>query len=172
MAITAVVYVDDIFAVGQKERCDRLCVNLNRTIPVKNLGDLKWYGGCRYSRDRKRGTLTISQQSFAEELTKKFRVTSVQSVPFKVGVKLEEFDDEETESWPFRELVGDFDTPRYLQRSSICCEVLFRTESRPLEIGAWYSRIHQWYLWFTHYVPARDYIRYFFRGFCRCRLRQ
>ena len=107
VAITAVVHVDDIFAVGQKERCDRLCVDLNRTIPVKNLGDLKWYGGCRYSRDRKRGTLTISQQSFAQELVKKFRVTSVQSVPLKVGVKLEEFDEnEETESWPFRELVG------------------------------------------------------------------
>ena len=38
---------------------------------------------------------------------KKFRVTSVQSVRLKVGVKLEEFDkNEETESWPFRELVG------------------------------------------------------------------
>ena len=92
MAITAVVHADDIFAVGQKDRCDRICVDLNRTIPVKNLGDLKWYGGCRYSRDRKRGTLTISQQSFAETLVKKFRVTSVQSVPLKVGVKLEEFE--------------------------------------------------------------------------------
>ena len=54
-------------------------------------------------------------------------------------------------------MVGDFDTPRYLQRSSICYEVLFRTESRPLETSAWYSRIHQWYLWFWLYVPARDY---------------
>ena len=41
VAITAVVHVDYIFAVGQKERCDRLCVDLNQTIPVKNLGDLK-----------------------------------------------------------------------------------------------------------------------------------
>ena len=107
VAITAVVQADDIFAVEQNERCGSLCVDLNRTIPVKNLGDLKWYGGCRYSRDRKRDTLTISQQSFAEELVKKFRVTSVKSVPLKVGVKLEEFDeDKETESWPFRELVG------------------------------------------------------------------
>ena len=107
MAVTAVVHVGDIFAVGRKERCDRLCVDLNRIISVKNLGDLKWYGGCRYSRDRKRGTLTISQQSFAEEVVKKFRVTSLQSGPLKVGVKLEEFDeDEETESLPFRELVG------------------------------------------------------------------
>ena len=107
VAITAIVHVDDIFAVGQKGRCERLCVDLNQTIPVKNLGDLKWYGGCRYSRDRKRGTLTIFQQSFSEELVNKFRVTSVQSVPLKAGVKLEDFgEDEETESWPFRELVG------------------------------------------------------------------
>ena len=47
MTIAAVVHVDDIFAVGQKERCDRLCVDF-RTIPVKNLGELKWYGGCCY----------------------------------------------------------------------------------------------------------------------------
>ena len=34
-------------------------------------------------------------------------MTSVLSVPFKVGVKLEDFDEnEETESWPFHELVG------------------------------------------------------------------
>ena len=45
VANTAVVHVDDIFAVEEKERCDRLCVDLNRTIPVKNLDDLKWYGG-------------------------------------------------------------------------------------------------------------------------------
>ena len=54
-------------------------------------------------------------------------------------------------------MVGYFDTPRYLQRSSICCEVLFRPESYPLEIGAWYSGIHQWYLRFWHYIPARDH---------------
>ena len=60
MAITAFVHVDDIFAVGLKERYDRLCVDFNRSIPAKNLRELKWYGGCRYSRDRERGTLTIS----------------------------------------------------------------------------------------------------------------
>ena len=107
VTITAVVHVDDIFAVGQKERCDRLCVELNRTFPVKNLGELKWYGGCHYLRDRKRGTLTISQQSFEEELVNKFNVTSVQNIPLKVELKLDEFDvDEKTDNRPFRELVG------------------------------------------------------------------
>ena len=53
MTITADVHVDDIFGVGRKERCDRLCTDLNRAIPVKNLGELKWYGGRRHSTDRK-----------------------------------------------------------------------------------------------------------------------
>ena len=69
-------------------------------------------------RDRERSTLTISQHIFAEDLVNKFRVTSIQSVSLIVGVRVEEFDeDEETERWPLRELVGgltwviDFDTP-------------------------------------------------------------
>ena len=37
VAITAVVHVDEIFEVRQKERCDRLCVDLNQTLPVRNL---------------------------------------------------------------------------------------------------------------------------------------
>ena len=108
MTSTAVVHVDDIFAVGRKEICDRLCADLNRASPVNNLGQLEWYGGCRYPRDRERGTLTISQQSFTEELVEKFDVTCVQNVSLRIGLKLDEFNvDEETESRPFREVVGD-----------------------------------------------------------------
>ena len=52
------------------------------------------------------GTLTISQKPYADELVKTFCVTSKQSVPLRVGVKLEEFDeDERVENWPFRELL-------------------------------------------------------------------
>ena len=107
VANTVVVRVHDIFAVGRKERYDRLCVDLNRAIPLKNLGQLKWYGGCRYSTDRETDTLTISQQSFAEELMKKFGVTFVRNVLLRAGLKLEEFGKgEKTENWTFRELVG------------------------------------------------------------------
>ena len=53
------------------------------------------------------GTLTIFQKPFADELVKTFCVTSAKSVPLRVGVKLEELDeDERVENWPFRELVG------------------------------------------------------------------
>ena len=48
---------------------------------------------------RKGYTPTISQKSFAEELVNRFRVTSVQNVPLRVGVTLEKFDEDElTES--------------------------------------------------------------------------
>ena len=144
MIITSVVHVDDIPAVRQKERCDRLWVDLSQTIHVKNLVELKWYRGCRYSRHRERGTPTISQRSFAEAL-KKFRVTSVQSILLRGGVKLEEFDeDEETESWPFCEFVGDLMWLVISTRPDISeAEVLFHTQSHRLETIAWYSRTHQ-----------------------------
>ena len=52
-------------------------------------------------------TLTISHKTFADELVIKFCVNPTQSVPLRVGVKLEEFDeDERVKNWPFRELVG------------------------------------------------------------------
>ena len=37
-----VVHVDDIFAVGKKERCDKFGKDLGRLVPVKSLGELKW----------------------------------------------------------------------------------------------------------------------------------
>ena len=67
---------------------------MNRIVPVKNLGELRWYGGCHYTWERKMGTLTISQKTFADELVKKFCVISTKSVPLRVGLKLEEFDED------------------------------------------------------------------------------
>ena len=95
IASIAVVHVDDIFAVEFKSRCYVFRDELNRMVPVKNLGELKWYGSCHYTREREMGTLTISQKTFADELVKKYCVTSTQSVPLRVGVKLEEFKEDE-----------------------------------------------------------------------------
>lgn len=41
VAITAVVQVEDIFAVGRKDKSDRLYMDLNGMIPVNTLGELK-----------------------------------------------------------------------------------------------------------------------------------
>ena len=55
VVLILVVHVDDIFAV-EKERCDQFGEDLNRMVPVKNLGELKWYSGCFYERDREAGS--------------------------------------------------------------------------------------------------------------------
>ena len=52
--------MDDIFAVGFKARCYQFCEDLNRLVPINNLGGLRWYAGYRFSRDWDAGTLTIS----------------------------------------------------------------------------------------------------------------
>ena len=94
------MHLDDIFAVGLKSRCDVFRDELNRMVPVNNLGEPRLYGGCHYTRKREMGTLAISQKTFADELVKKVCVTSTQ-------IKLEEFnEDEKVENWPFHELVG------------------------------------------------------------------
>ena len=109
----------------------------------------------------------------------------VQSVPLRVTVQLEEFfEDEETENWPLRELVGDFMwlaistrpdisnavrsvaryryTPKYIH---YCEVVLLYAENHPLESSAWYYRIHQGYLWFWHYKSEGDISRHFLEVF-------
>ena len=50
-------------------------------VPVKNLGDLRWYSGLYYERDIDRGTIKISQQTYAEELAKDYGVVNGKSIP-------------------------------------------------------------------------------------------
>ena len=87
VVLILVVHVDDIFAVG-KERCDQFGEDLNRMVPVKNLGELKWYSGCFYERDREAGKLKISQQTYTEELGEKFDVKWGGSIPLPTTCKL------------------------------------------------------------------------------------
>ena len=88
VVLILVVHVDDIFAVGKKERFDQLGEDLHRMIPAKNLGELKWYSGCFYERDREAGRLKISQQTYTEELGEKFDVNWGGSIPLSTTCKL------------------------------------------------------------------------------------
>ena len=76
-------------------------------VPVKNLGELRWYSGCFYERHWEKGLLTISQQKFAEQLASEYGVEYGKSVPLPVGTKLAKFDKNEAPGgWPFSKLVG------------------------------------------------------------------
>ena len=107
VSVVVVVHVDDIFAIGRKSRCDKFGDDLNAYVPITNLGELRWYAGCRFERDRVAGTVKISQHASAEKIVAKFGVTRGKPTPMVVGLRLDEFDQEEAEvEEPFRSLVG------------------------------------------------------------------
>ena len=86
----AVVHVDDIFAVGRKERCDRFFEHLNHllTVPINNLGELRQCAGCHHFRDKVAGLLTISQMSFTEKTSNQFGVTVGRNTPLSTDAFL------------------------------------------------------------------------------------
>ena len=92
IVIVVVVHVDDIFSIGLKSRCDKFGVDLNRYVPITNLGELRWYAGCRFSRDAVLGTVSMSQQAVVEKIVAKFGVTQNKETPMVVGLKLGQFD--------------------------------------------------------------------------------
>ena len=107
LAVVVVVHVDDIFAIGRKSRCDKFGDDLDAYIPITNLGELRWYAGCRFERDRVAGTVRISQQASAEKIVAKFGATRGKPTPMVIGMRLDEFDQEKAEvEEPFRSLVG------------------------------------------------------------------
>ena len=73
--------------------------------PVKPLGELRWFEGCYYIRDREMCALTMSHKTFAVELVRTFCVTFELSVPLRVRVRLGEWEDEGVNGCPSRELV-------------------------------------------------------------------
>ena len=94
-------------SAGRKSRCDQFGRDLNQYIPTTNLGELRLYAGCRFSRDLDSGTITISQQTVAENMVEKFGVTRTKETPMVVGLRLDDFDPTEPDvDEPFRSLVG------------------------------------------------------------------
>ena len=97
VSVVVVVHVDDIFAIGRKTTGDKFGDGLNAYIPITNHRELRRYAGCRFEQDRVAGTVNISQQASAEKIVAKFGVTRGKPTPMVVGLRLDEFDQEEVE---------------------------------------------------------------------------
>ena len=72
VSVVVVVHVDDIFVIGRKSSCDKFGDDLGAYVPITSLGELRWYAGCRFERDRVAGTVKISQQASVENMVAKF----------------------------------------------------------------------------------------------------
>ena len=106
VSMVVVVHVDDIFSIGRKSRCDQFGRDLNQYVPITNLGELRLYADCQFSRDFDPGTITISQQTVAENIVEEFDVTRSKETPMVVGLRPGDFDPTEPDvDKPFRSLV-------------------------------------------------------------------
>ena len=143
VSMVVVVHVDDIFSIGRKSRYGQFSGDLNQYIPITNLGELQLYAGCQFSRDFDSGTITISQQTVAENMVEKFGTTRTKETPMAVGLRLDDFDPTERDvDEPFRPVIGwIFDVAcepnsfGYPQRVASRGYVFSRTETRALESG-------------------------------------
>ncbi|CAB1107819.1 unnamed protein product [Ectocarpus sp. CCAP 1310/34] len=102
------IHVDDILYAGTKSLAEVVVAALGDSLPTKNLGEVKFFLGCEYIRDREAGTKEISQESYIRSVLDKFNVCSTSSTPASPANdnnrSLKE--DEGAKDVPFREVVG------------------------------------------------------------------
>ena len=102
-----VVHVDDIKIAATKEITDSVVADLNKRFPTKHLGDVTWYMGSEYKRDREKGTLEISQTQFIRNVVERFRITKTSPIPASPSLDLRHVSDEDPAvDASYREMVG------------------------------------------------------------------
>lgn len=106
--MVTILHVDGIFACRRENRCDRLCEDLNRLVPINNLGELRWYAGGRFVVYLDADILTIPQQAFDETTAAKSCVCFRRRIPLTVKPVRNSWEfgtNEPGGEWPSRELV-------------------------------------------------------------------
>ena len=74
------VHVDDITVAGESEACDFLSTCLLEEFQTTG-GELSWYLGCAFERDRKGGVLRASQRVSIESVVSRYGVDAVSDLP-------------------------------------------------------------------------------------------
>ncbi|CAN0502454.1 unnamed protein product, partial [Discosporangium mesarthrocarpum] len=105
--LLVVTHVDDMIAAGSVDDCDALCEALSMEFPTNNLGPVSWYTGCAFGRDWEKGTLTIKQTAYIDQLCERFDVSSPSPLPATAHEQtLPRQDNDEPGPEHFRELTG------------------------------------------------------------------
>ena len=74
------VQVDDISVAGESEACDFLSTCLLEEFQTTG-GELSWYLGCEFERDRKGGVLRASQRAFIESVVSRYGIDAASDLP-------------------------------------------------------------------------------------------
>ena len=85
------IYVDDILLAGKSiERLNAVKQALSQQFQVKDMGELHYFLGVKVAQDHKAGSVWIGQQSYTENILKKFGMEDAKSIrtPVDTSAKL------------------------------------------------------------------------------------
>ena len=133
------VYVDDFVIAGESsERIEQVKTSLSEKFDIKDLGELHYFLGVQVIQDHKRGTVWMSQPTFAESVLQKYHMSEAKSVktPVSVNSKLLKASGEcelvdQVSSWK-PTLSGPDHVPTLHSRSTM---LLFFAPNRPNSTG-------------------------------------
>jgi hypothetical protein len=72
-------YVDGLILAGKKQTIEEFKLRLSSRFEFQSAGELRWYLGIAVSRDRAKGTITLSQRKYIEDTLKEFKLTNINS---------------------------------------------------------------------------------------------
>ena len=102
-----VIHVDDILFGGLKRIGEFVVQALGDSLPTKNLGEVIFFLGCAFRRDREAGTIEISQESYIRSVLERFKICRTSSIPASPANDYRSVkEDEDAGDVPFREVVG------------------------------------------------------------------
>ena len=110
------VRVDDILVITKdKQELQRLKDEMKTKFKMSDMGEVEWYCAMKITRDRKIGTITLSQEPYIEAMLEKYKLTDIKpaNTPFRHNVTLSkaqcpgtEEEKRKMQDKPFRQMVG------------------------------------------------------------------
>jgi hypothetical protein len=113
--LTVAIYVDDLLILGSNlNSVNDLKAELSKRFEMKDLGEAHYCLGIEIARDRRKGSIKISQEKYVENILKRFHMSDCKPIgtPLDAGVKLSKNDDpgsqgdEEVKDKPYKSAVG------------------------------------------------------------------
>ena len=108
VTLIACVHVDDLAVTAKdKKTFDGFYAQLKEEFPVSDMGDLSWYLGYAFERDRMEGVMKMTQAALVDSLVDRFdiqyKTQTPASVEFDLGPKMIH---EKGGDWPYTQAVG------------------------------------------------------------------
>ena len=103
------IHVDDILYAGTKSLAKVVveALLIGDSLPTKNLGEVKFFLGCAFIRDREAGTIEISQESHIRSDLERFTICRTSPIPASLANDNRSLmEGEGAGEVPFREVVG------------------------------------------------------------------